>query len=329
VERLADPNYRATIPESPSATADRNTTAKRRNSNTKKASAVNQGTETDAAANMTTALASYGMAETTNTTDATSTMNPDNIFDFDNGAQVNTGIMPARFNVTAPPMYSGVVVENPQYSDFLVNPDTVLNTQNNTFENVQTQDHQPSDLRQESSDYQELRRKPSNVMMIDAQPDTIQAPPQFDSHMQGMVNEPPYWTSTNSLCSNAFPPGNMNHNLQGSIEDVSSLPPNNMNHNIHGPLGSPSLLPPNNINQNSGGLMFNMPWYGGSDAINSSSLASTFLISHQSNGNQNESVTNDTGTSDRFDINADPSTYPDPVEECIFDRYLKNPDSPS
>jgi hypothetical protein len=75
--------------------------------------------------------------------------------------------------------------------------------------------------------------------------------------------------------------------------------------------------------------MFNMPWYGGSDAINSSSLASTFLISHQSNGNQNESVTNDTGTSDRFDINADPSTYPDPVEECIFDRYLKNPDSPS
>ncbi|RGP79669.1 hypothetical protein FLONG3_2223 [Fusarium longipes] len=324
IERLADPNYRATVPGSPSTTADLTTTASDQNTRSKRKASVGDQSKPNAAAKKAMTSATEGMAETTNTTAVTSTMGADSMPNFGNSAQVNTDLIPAHFNVTTPPMYSGAVAENAPFGDFLLNQNTILDTQNNTRGNIPAQDYQSQDLLQEGNDDQQLRT--SNVAMLDAQPDTIQAPPQLDSNMQGMMNEPPYWEVTDDLNSSAFLP-DMNQNFQGSLGDVSSLPPNNMSHNIHGPLRIASPLLSSNINQNAGNVV-DMSWYNGAETLGSRSLADTFLLKDQDKGNQAESLTNGLGSSNQLDTNVNSSAYPDPIDESFYSRYLHNLESP-
>ncbi|KAG8668973.1 hypothetical protein FPOAC2_08280 [Fusarium poae] len=77
IEKMADPNYQATLPKSSSAAAGRNTTANGQNSNRKKrASAVDPATETNTAANATAAVTTETVADTTNNAGLDDTIAP-------------------------------------------------------------------------------------------------------------------------------------------------------------------------------------------------------------------------------------------------------------
>ncbi|KAM0239070.1 hypothetical protein ACHAPO_003038 [Fusarium lateritium] len=339
IEKMADPNYQAPLPKSSSAAAGRNTTANGQNSKRKKrAIAVNQDTETSTAADVTTAVTTEGVAETTNNTGLTNTIAPDTMasdtmdfgsmevgsmeFDnippadnttsysmppgnttgFSNGAYANTSIAPAQFNMASAPMYGGPSVEVPTYP----------NTQNNTFGNAQTQHQQSSDLPQGTNNGHELRRQPSNVTMFDAEYEAMQ---RLYPDMEVIMDETsPYWEAANAPHSGTLT-SNMD-SFQGPMGDVSTLPPNTMSHNIHGPMGSPHILPPN-IGQNSDNLANGVPWYSEPEA-----LVNAFLPSLQKNQDQNESATNDKGGTDQVDANANTSAYPDPVEESYMSQYF-------
>ncbi|GKU01688.1 hypothetical protein FLAG1_03628 [Fusarium langsethiae] len=368
IEKMADPDYQATIPESSSTAAGGSTTANSQNANREKSgSVVDQDTETNTAANVTAAVTTQDTAEPTKNLNVTTTMAPDNntstaapdniapgsmapnnmasdimdlgsmdfcsmnfsvppdnepsynmpsfnmpsdnmpsgnTLDFGNSAQVNIGIAPTQFNASPGVLYGCASVENPTYP----------NTQNNTFGNVQTQQQQSSNLPQGTSNYHELRRQPSNVTMLDAQPETIQP---LDPNMGAIMDQTsPYWESTGAPGSTALP-SNIDPSFQGPMGDVSTLPPNNMSHNINGPMGDANLFSTNDIGQNSDGLTNSVSLYSEEDA-----LFNAFLPSFQKNQDQNKSITNDKGSTNEYDINADSSTYPDPVEECNMSRWI-------
>lgn len=404
---MSDPDYKATVPASRSASrpasrpasrsvsrsaATRRTTrANTRKAVPKEASVTSEDTETNSAANHTAVGTVGGIAATTYTTAAINTMGSNNVFGDSSNTQGSTGFVPPQLNVTSAPLYKSVPISNPQPSDFINGSTTGLVPLNNHFGNSQIQGNQPSNVRQEVSEYHgELPRQSSNTMVADVQPNTSQPPAHFNVNMPVMVEESPYWAATDAFDSSTLPPNTMNHNLQylpnsmdvnmsmqGSFNNSNTLPQNTMNHNWQGPLDTPNMLPPNSmdmsmdmdmnasmevqsssndagtlppnnvnhnfqgslsnpnapplntINQSPGNPMHNMPWYDAGNTVRPSNLDPRLFANHQNNGYQNESLTNNAESSDQFDINADASTFPDPIEEVLVATYLQNADSTS
>ncbi|CEI68852.1 hypothetical protein FVEN_g11160 [Fusarium venenatum] len=354
IEKMADPNYQALLPKSSSAAAGRNTTANGQNSNRKKrATVADQDTETSTAADVTAAVTTEDVAETTNNTGLTNTIAPDTMasdtMDFGSmefGSMEFDNIPPAD-NATSYSMPSGDMPPG-SISPYAMPPGNTIRFDNGAHVNtsiapaqfnmtsapiyggpsveIQTYPNTQNNAfgnaqtqQQQSSDFPQGT---NNGHELRRQPSNVtmfdaehEAMQPLDPNMGTMMDETsPYWEVTNAPSSSTLT-SNVD-SFQGPMGDVSTLPPNTMSHSVHGPTGSPHMLLPN-ICQNSDNLANGVSWYSEPEA-----LVNAFLPSLQKDQDQKESTTNDKGSTDQVGANANTSAYPDPAEESYMSRYL-------
>ena len=142
-------------------------------------------------------------------------------------------------------------------------------------------------------------------------------PTQFDPQLNGPMGDM------------MMPSGDMH----APVNDMSMVPVNNMDFNFHAPMNDIGQLAPSYMNSDfqasvngigaSSSQNVNQRWFKPTSNAESHAFGPALPVMSQSIELPQQTTTaNDTGTSDTFDHNADPSTFPDPNDEIFFSNYL-------
>ncbi|KAJ4138071.1 hypothetical protein NW768_001887 [Fusarium equiseti] len=255
-----------------------------------------------------------------------------NMFGLDDVARANTEFAPPDTSMTSQSVYAPVDAAQP--SDFIYNPVSDLDS------NVQAQGEQSSDADELNKIQQnDLRRIPSNINMLDAPAEATHMAPL--PLMPTMMDQSAVWAPHPSFDSSTLPPTQFNPHLDGPMGDMNMSPANingmnmvagnNMDFNMHDHMNDLGALPPY-MNSDFQGPMNGIdasspqnpdqPWYNPTSNAESYTYAPNLPVDPHSNERAQQTTTDNTGTTDTFDINADPSTFPDPHDEIFFGNYL-------
>ncbi|KAH7189252.1 uncharacterized protein B0J16DRAFT_383120 [Fusarium flagelliforme] len=336
IERMANADYDA------KATAYRKPRAKQTSKKARKATNVDEDKESDAGVETPEVETPTANATEDVAGDPGNAENADsNMFGLDDVARANTEFAPPNTSMASQSVYASVEDAQPS-NNFTFNPVP------NFDSNVQTQGDQPSDAEELGDiEHNDLRRMPSNVTMFDAPTDgthiaTSMAPPPL---MPTMMDQSAVWAPPPSFDASTLPPNQFNPHLDGPmgdmnippadmhapVNDMSMVPANNMDFNMHNPMNDLGTLPPymnpsfqgpmNGIDEPSPQNL-DQPWFNPTNNAESNTFTPTLPVISQSIEHPQQTTTNNTGTSDTFDHNADPSTFPDPYEEAFFGNYL-------